>query len=217
MGLAVLTWNLKHGRAVPSAGRDLFEEFADELGGWRWDVALLQEVPPWWPAALASRLGCDQRLVLTSRNFLLPIRRAIAVRWPDLIKSNAGGCNAILARRAAVLAHRTRRLSVLPERRWVHGVRLTEPPGVWFCNVHTEANAAQGRLAAATALGWADGAPAVLGGDFNGRGLTLNGWRRVGGYGVDQVFARELEPVGDKEVLARGRLSDHAPVLVEVR
>ena len=57
MSLRVLTWNLKHGRAVPPAGRDLFDEFAAALAGWEWDVALLQEVPPWWPAPLARRLG----------------------------------------------------------------------------------------------------------------------------------------------------------------
>ncbi len=31
VAMRVLTWNLKHGRAVPSAGRDLFEEFAAAL------------------------------------------------------------------------------------------------------------------------------------------------------------------------------------------
>ncbi len=216
MPLAVLIWNLKHGRAVPSAGRDLFQEFAAELGGWAWDVALLQEVPPWWPAALGPRLGCQYRLVLTSRNSLLPIRRAIAVRWPDLIKSNGGGCNAILARRGTVVEHRTRRLCLLPERRWVHGVRLKDAPAAWVCNLHTGSDGAQGRLAAATVLRWAGDAPAVLGGDFNVHDLRLEGWRWGGGRTGDHVFVRGLEPVGDARVLPRGRLSDHAPVAVEV-
>jgi len=88
--LRVLTWNLLHGRSVPPAGRDLFGEFADALAGWDWDVALLQETPPWWPPMLVARLGGDQRLALTSRNALLPVRRAIAIRHPDLIKSNGG-------------------------------------------------------------------------------------------------------------------------------
>ena len=58
--MRVLTWNLLHGRAVPPAGRDLFDEFADALAGWEWDVALLQEVPPWWPAELrGARLGAE--------------------------------------------------------------------------------------------------------------------------------------------------------------
>ena len=107
--LRVLSWNLLHGRSVPGAGRELFGEFAELLAGWDWDLALLQEVPPWWPALLAAAAGADQRLVLTSRNSLAAVRRALAVRWPDLIKSNGGGCNAILVRRVAIVEHRVRR------------------------------------------------------------------------------------------------------------
>ena len=43
----------------------------------------------------ARRAG---RSVLTSRNLGLPLRRAIASRNPDLLKSNGGGANAILVR-----------------------------------------------------------------------------------------------------------------------
>jgi endonuclease/exonuclease/phosphatase family metal-dependent hydrolase len=221
----VLTWNLKHGRAVPSAGRHLLGEFTAVLGGWEWDLALLQEVPPWWPPRLAAALGAEQRSVLTSRNAGLALRRAIAVRWPDLIKSNGGGCNAILVRRGGPVAeHRTRRLSLLPERRWVHGVRLggapggtDDPPGeAWVCNLHTQTDPAQGRLAAATALTWARGAPIVLGGDFNVRGLALEQFSHAGGHGVDHVFVHHLRAIGPGEVLDRGVLSDHAPVVVTV-
>src|SRR6202161_629791 len=114
MLLRVLTWNLMHGRSVPGSGRDLSEEFASALAGWEWDVALLQEVPPWWPRALSDRLGTEYRQVLTSRNALLLARRAIATRWPDLIKSNGGGANAILVRRDRIVAHRRRRLAWVP-------------------------------------------------------------------------------------------------------
>ena len=55
--MRVLTWNLFHGRAVPPAGRDLAREFAAALAAWEWDVALLQEVPPWWPPALGRACG----------------------------------------------------------------------------------------------------------------------------------------------------------------
>ena len=55
MQLRVLTWNLMHGRSVPPAGRDLRAEFTAALAGWEWDVALLQEVPPWWPPAARAR------------------------------------------------------------------------------------------------------------------------------------------------------------------
>ena len=162
----VLTWNLKHGRAVPPAGRDLFDEFAAALGGWEWDVALLQEVPPWWPPLLASRLDAEQRLVLTSRNAGLPARRAIAVRWPDAIKSNGGGANAILVRGDAIVEHRSRRLCLWPERRWVHAVRL-HGAGVWVANLHAGGPTRDAHRAADSALRWAGEAPLVLGGDFN--------------------------------------------------
>src|SRR5215831_12714671 len=111
MRLRVLTWNLMHGRAQPPARRDLRQEFTAALAGWDWDVALLQEVPPWWPPALAADLGAEHRMVLTSRNGLLSVRRAIATRWPDLIRSNGGGANAILALRDRIVAHRTLRLT----------------------------------------------------------------------------------------------------------
>jgi endonuclease/exonuclease/phosphatase family metal-dependent hydrolase len=217
--LRVLTWNLMHGRAVPPMGHDLLEEFAAALRGWEWGVALLQEVPPWWPALLGARLDAEYHLVLTSRNSLLPLRRAIAVRWPDLIKSNGGGANAILTHGAAIVEHRTRRLCRLPERRWVHGVRLDT--GVWVANLHATVHNAgaavrDGRLAAEAALGWAGDAPVVLGGDFNVRELSLDGFRYAGGHDVDHVFVRGFTPVGELGVLERGRLSDHAPVLVTV-
>jgi endonuclease/exonuclease/phosphatase family metal-dependent hydrolase len=209
----VLTWNLKHGRAVPSAGRELFDEFAVALGGWAWDVALLQEVPPWWPPLLASRLDAEQRFVLTSRNAGLPVRRVLAVRWPDAIKSNGGGANAILVRGDAIVEHRVRRLCVWPERRWVHAVRL-HGAGAWVANLHAGGPVRDAHLAADTALRWAGDAPLVLGGDFNIRRLTLDGFACAGGHEVDYVFVRGLQADAGADVLGRGRLSDHAPVAV---
>lgn len=215
MVLRVLTWNLLHGRAVPSAGRDLFDEYAGALAGWEWDVALLQEVPPWWPSAFSQRLGVDQRMVLTSRNALLPVRRAVAVRWPDVIKSNGGGCNAILVRGDSVAEHRWRRLCVWPERRWVHGVRLGSA-GVWMANLHAGGPLRDARRAAETTLRWAKALPVALGGDFNIRDLSLDGFDYAGGHGVDHVFVRGLKAPGAAEVLDRGQLSDHAAVRVSV-
>ncbi len=89
--MRVLTWNLFHGRSVPPSGRDLLPEFTAALAGWGWDVALLQEVPPWWPAGLGAACGASARMALTSRNEGLPVRRWIAERSPDLIKSTGGG------------------------------------------------------------------------------------------------------------------------------
>ena len=222
MALRVLTWNLMHGRSMPPAGRALLGAFAAALSAWRWDVALLQEVPPWWPAALAGSLGADSRLVLTSRNFGLPVRRAIATRRPDLIKSNGGGCNAILVRGGpAILEHRTRRLARWPERRWLHAVRLSDP-GLWVGNLHCTVHDAQaaireGGVAAAVMRSWAAEGPVVLGGDFNERGLTLPGFARLVEHDVDYVFSGSGASGSSVEVLERGRLSDHAPVAVTVQ
>lgn len=214
MSLNLLTWNLMHGRSIPPAGRELLGEFAQALAGWEWDVALLQEVPPWWPGELGRRSGAEARLVLTSRNSLLVMRRAVAVRWPDLIKSNGGGANVILVRGLSIAEHRSYRLSWWPERRWLQGVRLEE--GVWVGNLHTGSVAAQGQAAARVLLTWAESAPLALGGDFNVREPALAGLERAGGHGVDQVFVAGGLTGTDTQVLDRGALSDHAPVVVTV-
>ena len=48
--------------------------FAAMLAGWEWDVALLQEVPPWWPPRLARACGAQAFTAPTSRGQLLPAR-----------------------------------------------------------------------------------------------------------------------------------------------
>ena len=201
---------------MPGSGRELLREFTATLGSWDWNAALLQEVPPWWPAELASALDAECRMVLTSRNALLPVRRAIAVRWPDLIKSNGGGCDAILVRRSAgwIAEHRARRLGVRPERRWVHGVRVG---GLWICNLHTQADPRQCELAASTVASWTSSLPIVLGGDFNVRSPALDGFAYAGGRGVDHFFVRGLEVLREGEPLEHDGLSDHAPLIATVR
>ena len=212
----MLTWNLKHGRSVPGSGRELLPEFGAALAGWEWDVALLQEVPPWWPSLLGGRLDASARLVLTSRNALLPLRRPIARRWPDAIKSNGGGCNAILVRaERSIVEHRIRRLCLLPERRWLHAVRLS--CGAWVGNLHAGGTLREAREAGATAVRWAGAAPLTLGGDFNVHSLALEGLTWVAGRTADHVFVARMSPVaGSARVLDRGSLSDHAPVAVTV-
>lgn len=216
---AVLTWNLKHGRAEPPAGRDLFEDFATALASWHWDAALLQEVPPWWPQLLGSRLGARWRRVLTSRNLGLPLRRGLATRWPDRIKSSGGGSNAIMIRSASVITHRTLRLAWWPERRWLQAVQLDS--GLWVANLHltahdTPAAHAEARHAAAAVTSWAGDEPAVLGGDFNVPELSLAGFALAASHDVDYVFVRGRASIDDSSVVERGVLSDHAPVLATV-
>jgi endonuclease/exonuclease/phosphatase family metal-dependent hydrolase len=215
-GVRVLTWNLFHGRSQPPAGRPLLDEFTAAIAGWEWDVALLQEVPPWWPPALASAAGAHQRTVLTSRNSLLWLRRAIASRRPDLIKSHGGGSNAILVR-GPILAHARLRLSWLPERRVAHGVALAD--GTWVTNLHANTHphdrtVADCRLAIERSRAWAAGAPLVFGGDLNLKRPAFPGLLHAAGHYVDHVFTQGPEPAGRGEVLETGGLSDHRPLLV---
>jgi endonuclease/exonuclease/phosphatase family metal-dependent hydrolase len=217
--IRILTWNLYHGRATPPAGRPLLDEFSEVLAGWEWEVALLQEVPPWWPPLLARATGAGaHRTALTSRNGWLSLRRAIARRKPDLIKSNGGGSNAILAR-VALHGHRRARLTCWPERRVVHGAALTN--GAWIVNLHASTRPAERRRAdlyAARdhALAWAAGAPLVLGGDFNTRRPGLDPLRVVASSWVDHVLVRGWDATGPAEVLHAGTLSDHKPLVVDL-
>jgi endonuclease/exonuclease/phosphatase family metal-dependent hydrolase len=218
--MRILTWNLFHGRSVPDRPGSLLDDFSRTLAGWRWDVALLQEVPPWWPAELGRAAGARARMALTSRNALLPLRRLIAERNPALLGSWGGGANAILVRGQAIGEHRVRPLRLLPERRVVHGVRLAD--GTWVSNLHgqvrVEARArADLDLAARTTLAWAGGSPTVLGGDLNLRGEpTADRFEHAAGHFVDHILVRGLRAVGPGDTLRRGGLSDHAPLWVDV-
>jgi endonuclease/exonuclease/phosphatase family metal-dependent hydrolase len=222
----VLAWNLFHGRSVPPAERSLRAEFAQRLAAWVWDVALLQEVPPWWPALLARAAGAEQRTALTSRNSALPLRRTLAEWRPDLIKSNGGGANVILSRRE-IAEHEALRLRVWPERRFAQLARLAE--GVTVVNYHasTRVPLAEDELARlwGRALEWAGGDPLVLGGDLNLRTPRApSGAEHVASRDVDHLFVRGLAPVADavlpdRCIVLGGRrleLSDHPPLVVEL-
>lgn len=217
--MRVLSWNLFHGRSVPPAGRDLQAEFAGALAAWNWDVALLQEMPPWWGPALARACDAHVRTALTSRNALLVLRRPLAQRWPDLIKSNGGGANAILVRGMAIREQRRVVLRRWPERRVCHAVALEHGP--WCANLHAQVHCADRahadivRAAAAT-LAWSGGGPAVLGGDFNVRSPRAPGFEWLGGDGVDHILGHELRGAGETELPGCGTLSDHAPIIVTV-
>lgn len=221
MSIRVLSWNLFHGRSVPAAGRSLLAEFSARLSEWEWDVALLQEVPPWWPAPLAAAADAEQRTALTSRNGLLPLRRAIAERWPDAIKSNGGGANAVLSR-IGIEDHQTLRLRRSPERRIAQLVTVGDE--LCAVNFHASSRPALARaeldrlLDAARAR--AQGRPLILGGDLNLREPQLPMALAARGT-VDFVFALGLRPVrsgafpsrrlhdGARELM----LSDHRPLI----
>jgi len=218
MALRVLTWNLFHGRAVPEQRRSLLPDFTERIAGWEWDVALLQEVLPWWPAALGEASGAHARMALTSRNIVPPLQRLLAESRPDVYRSWAGGCNAILVRGRAIREHRVRVLRWLPERRVAHGVLLED--GVWVTNLHAQAHVerraqADVDLAGAATTDWAAGAPAILGGDLNLRGRpTAFGYAHLAGHGVDHVLGHGVSLVEPGRPLDRGTLSDHQPLSV---
>jgi endonuclease/exonuclease/phosphatase family metal-dependent hydrolase len=228
MQLSVLTWNLFHGRAMLGAAYggtpagSHFDAFAGRLGGWHWDVALLQEVPPWWPAELATSLGVDERHVLTSRNGMSEMRRRLAQRWPELMRSQGGGCNAILVRNLAVTEDRSLRLCRLPERRWLQATRVVDRRGdaMWVGNVHLSgrdrAAAREALRAGEVLLAWAAGEPAAIGGDFNLDSPLVPGFEYAGGHYVDHVLVSALRAYGAVASPQRAGLSDHPPVIVTV-
>src|SRR6185437_6603232 len=245
--MLVLSWNLFHGRSLPPARRSLYGEFADTLGRWRWDLALLQEAPPWWPERLARELGMAQRRALTSRNSLLPVRRALAEHRPELVKANGGGCNALLSR-IPIAEHTKLRLRRWPERRVAQLARLQD--GTCVVNFHASTRPARAEQELSRlwrkALAWAGADPLILGGDLNLRSPSApqraqaegGPIEHVAGSGVDHLFARglagadvdELAPGGEgasnhvhilaREVPLDGKhveLSDHAPLLVRLQ
>jgi endonuclease/exonuclease/phosphatase family metal-dependent hydrolase len=233
----VLSWNLFHGRSLPATNRSLYDEFAAKFGEWSWDVALLQEVPPWWPAPLARRLAVEQCSALTSRNALLALRRALAERRPELLKANGGGCNAILSR-APIAEHCTLRLRRWPERRVAQLARLRD--GMCVVNLHASTRPARATQELERlwprALAWAGTDRLILAGDLNVRSPAPAPATIVhaAASGVDHVFARGMVPATaggsasgtpsapdrpGRDLLIDGRrveLSDHAPLLTRL-
>jgi endonuclease/exonuclease/phosphatase family metal-dependent hydrolase len=215
----VLTWNLYHGRADPPAGRDLLDDFAARIAGWEWDVALLQEVPPWWPRPLAERARASMRMCITGRTLVLPVQRFLADHWPDLMKSWGGGSNAILVRGARIAGHRERVLRHLPERRWMHAVALED--GTWIGNLHAQTRPRPRperdiAIAASALAEWSAGAGTVLlGGDFNIPDPVVDWLPHRVGHHVDHLLA--TAPLAKPERLEAESLSDHPPLLISLR
>ena len=224
--MRVLVWNLFHGRSLPPSRHELIGHFAGRLAAWEWDAALLQEVPPWWPPLLAERAGAQQRTVLTSRNAFLRLRRALARRRPELMKSNGGGCNATLVR-GRIAEHAAVRLRMWPERRVAQLLRLGD--GSALVNYHASSRAERAREELARlrehALVWGRRGPLVLAGDLNLRSPVLAGdFEHVARRDVDHVFVRGYRAARPALLLQRDAaidarrvlLSDHVPMLVEL-
>jgi endonuclease/exonuclease/phosphatase family metal-dependent hydrolase len=235
--MRVLTWNLYHGRVAPPRppllrrrSRGLLAEFGRALDRLEWDVALLQEAPPRWFAALARRTRSSGLRVLTSRN-VCPRLQGILADWhPDLIASWEGGSNQILVRHpGTVLEHHRLPLAWVPERRRMHWARLELPDDGCVCvaNLHASAGRPQKAsrevlAAAALALEWSGADPLVLGGDFNVRPARQPGpfarLRERGFSGptardaIDHLLAHGLRVADPPARLAPLGLSDHLPV-----
>ena len=121
-----MTWNLFHGRDWPpepelqlrahkgnfrrgprrgeryeQVNWELFDEFAELIGGVDWDVSLFQEFPPRWKRRLAAACDAEAHRALSGRNWLQPVTSLIG-RWrPDLLGAWEGGSNTTLVRAGA--------------------------------------------------------------------------------------------------------------------
>ena len=261
--MRVLSWNLYHGRDCPpdpklftwrsrmlrvtergethvQVNRPLLAEFGRVLAQLEWDVALLQEAPPRWFAALAHRLGANAARVRTSRNLVPALQWRLTDLNPDLLASSEGGSNQTLVRGRI---EQVRRLTLTrrPERRRMLWTRLALPAGrLCVANLHASAGrpaqaAAEVESAAERAVEWSAGVPLVFGGDLNlrpraqpevfarlrerfglGESTAPNAIDHLLVRGADVVEpARPLSPrlheVAGPDGL-RLRLSDHAPV-----
>jgi len=212
-----VSWNLFHGRDFPpdptlftwrsrllrveersethvQANRDLEAEFAQVLAGAEWDVALLQECPPRFAAALEAACEAEGHRALTSRNAFGALRGALARINPDLIASGEGGSNLTLVRNSSrydLCAHRghkaCRKARIVerrevtihagaPERRAMALTRIATGDGaqgnLCIANLHAtndrpDLAAEDVLLAARAATDWAGDAPLLFGGDLN--------------------------------------------------
>ena len=258
-----LTWNLFHGRDHPPdpalltprsrvlgveergathvhVNRPLDSEFHRFVAGLEWDVALLQETPPRWLRPLCRAAEASGASALTSRNTLAFARTAIARLNPDLIASNEGGSNQVLARPPWRIEDvRRRELARRPERRTLIWTLLARPDGARLAvaNLHASTGGREGTRAdvcesARLATEWAGDVPLVYGGDLNLRPARapdvfaelrsrfgLNG--EAPGAAIDHLLARGARPLGPPaarhaELRRRDgllvRLSDHAYV-----
>ena len=102
----------------------------------------------------------------------------------------------------------------------LHAVRLGD--GAWVGNLHAQVHSeerAQADLAlsARTMGDWAGAVPFVLGGDTNVREPRGDLLAYAGGHGVDHILVRGFAPTGPPRVLGHDGLSDHAPVVANIR
>lgn len=226
--------------------RDLFDEFAAFLAAAKWDIALLQEVPPRWDERLARATSSFEFRALTSRNWMSPVMSPLARLRPHLPGSWEGGCNLILVRKdrpgSLITQRANHTLCWRPERRAMSMVRMAD--GLCIANLHASTGQKNGERdvlrAAGVAIEWAgEDKPLVLGGDFNIRPRKSEVFRRLQdefGFtapaeegSIDHLLLRggvvddatvswkpERRDVPDPESELLIRLSDHSPVVSRI-
>jgi endonuclease/exonuclease/phosphatase family metal-dependent hydrolase len=232
-----VTWNLFHGRDFPpnpklftrrsrllriterddthvQVNRPLRSEFTRVLGRVEWDLALLQEAPPRWRAALAKELGAESAMTLTSRNYLRPLQGLLADLNPDLIASSEGGSNQLLVRAPWRIEEvREHTLTRRPERRRMLWARLGGPDGAMLAvaNLHGSVDTVPSGSdevlrAAERAVEWAGDLPLLFGGDLNLRpsrqpeafeqlARRFDLTPPTGHHAIDHLLARGLDVV----------------------
>ena len=165
--MLVLTWNLFHGRSVPDAPREQLADFAARLAGWEWDVALLQEVPPWWPPELgrACRAERAHRADLAQLAAPpLPLGRAAPPRSHQVVGRRRQ--RDPRARRAQWASTACARCAPGPSGAWCTACASSAVGGSATCTARRTPRRARrptSTLAAQTATEWSAGAPVVLG------------------------------------------------------
>jgi len=171
--------------------RDLFHEFAAFLAAAKWDIAVLQEVPPRWAHRLADATWSEARVALTSRNWMRPVMSPVARIRPQLAGSWEGGCNLVLVRNSVrgrdgyrpgteITDFRRSTLTWAPERRVIQIVELG--CGLCVANLHASTGDRAARdvmMAARLASGRAGDRPLLLGGDFNSRPRSSDVFERL--------------------------------------
>ena len=226
--------------------RNLFKEYGALIASSKWDVAFLQECPPRWGRRLANAAGAQEKVALTSRNWLRPVMSPVARFRPHLPGSWEGGSNLTLVRNeqpgSTIRGFEIKRLTWQPERRVVSLTWLQN--GLCLANLHASTGQKNGErdvLAAAEyVVSRAEDRPLVFGGDFNIRPrkseLFSELTRRFGfsaptdSGSIDHLLVRNAEiieqtiawPPARRDVPDVGsdlmvRLSDHAPVVSSIR
>ena len=167
-------------------------------------------------AALGASSASSARRVLTSRNALLAVRQARRrAAGRTLIKSNGGGCNAILVRaRAGSSSTACGAWPAGPS-----GAGCTPcgcACGVWVANAarHRATTPCAARRCAGRRDACAGGRARSAAGPrrrLQRPGLALDGSPTPGGHDVDHVFLGGGLASTAAPTLERGPLSDHAP------